>query len=904
VDRGRRFPDRFCLMALLAIVTAAPILHSPLMDRGFEVVRQGLAVPLAFGALAATLAAVSPGGPGFTRPARLAVGAILAFAVVVTLSTWMSDNLAVAVFGSYYRREGWLVWAAYCAVFMVIVRLRPGGDEVSGLLRAMVLAGCLSAIYALQQRFGLDFYLLPNRDPGRAQGTLGNPTFLGAYVVLLLPPACAFGWTSRGDRCSSWFWWSAAALLAMALWSSQSRGPLAALVVGLALLACILSAWSRAWQVFAAAVLALCVAATFVVAVNLVPVLNAWAREAPLVARMVFDMEAEASSSTRLASRSVTSRLGMWDAGNATFLEAPIQRQLLGYGPDSANDHYYSHIPAEVMRSEAYAEVVTFDRLHADVLDMALNLGALAWLAYCFAFAMAIRAGTLALFGNGAGTSGRLFLLCTIIGAAAGMGIVFAGGLGVAVAPTLGLGLGLGWAAWVGVVAWKAMRGGVAPLRARADAGLLAGMLASLLVFWLDAQINIPVLSTRVISFCLLGLVLAMSCNVKPVGALPAVADTLVCWGMALAALAAMAVFLPAVPPGGVLAGREAGGVWLHGLALAPAAMMVLWLMLRARRATADVNGGMTARDLCICAAAPLVYAALHIAGLWRGIHDPASLLWMICAAVGLIAFLAVLAAWRWQGAARGQPLRGGGWRLMGGAVGAGACAMVGAVFFWLGAGAELSGSAVNWAQPMRAAYRNALLSRSAVLVPFERQYRTRLLFEHLGRAVQGVAAAELDSVRYAVIEQELDAAERTGRQVAAMFPEDPWVLMAMANVLQVRALGALRRFAPAAGEAAAREAEQLFARAYALFPAQPLLLRNWAQLKFDMGYRADAYALLDRMEAILPDEPDAYLERMLMAQRSSDAAVFQETLTRARNRLAPLAMQGILDVVNLQQSN
>jgi predicted Zn-dependent protease len=134
------------------------------------------------------------------------------------------------------------------------------------------------------------------------------------------------------------------------------------------------------------------------------------------------------------------------------------------------------------------------------------------------------------------------------------------------------------------------------------------------------------------------------------------------------------------------------------------------------------------------------------------------------------------------------------------------------------------------------------------------------------------------------------------------MFSDDPWVLMAMTNVLQVKALAVLRGFDPAAGDAAAREADQLFAAAHALFPEQPLLLRNWAQLKFDGGYRADAYELLDRMEAILPDVPDAYLERMVIAQRSGDSAVFRQTLARARSRLAPPAMQQLMDVANLQQ--
>jgi hypothetical protein len=330
--------------------------------------------------------------------------------------------------------------------------------------------------------------------------------------------------------------------------------------------------------------------------------------------------------------------------------------------------------------------------------------------------------------------------------------------------------------------------------------------------------------------------------------------------------------------------------------------LMTGWLILRAWRPSQGPHFGMTSKDLRICAAAPMVYAFIHVLALWEGSNDPAGLHGMICMEVALIAFLAFVAAWRWRGKPRSHDAGKVEWIAMAGAAGAGGCALAGAVFFWLGAGAELSGSAVNWTGVVGTERRNALLQRSIELVPFERQYRTRLLFEHLGRAVQGVTTPGLDAGRYGDIKRELDAAEFAGRRAWAMFSDDPWVLMAMTNVLQVKALAVLRGFDPAAGDAAAREADQLFAAAHALFPEQPLLLRNWAQLKFDGGYRADAYELLDRMEAILPDVPDAYLERMVIAQRSGDSAVFRQTLARARSRLAPPAMQQLMDVANLQQ--
>ena len=70
-------------------------------------------------------------------------------------------------------------------------------------------------------------------------------------------------------------------------------------------------------------------------------------------------------------------------------------------------------------------------------------------------------------------------------------------------------------------------------------------------------------------------------------------------------------------------------------------------------------------------------------------------------------------------------------------------------------------------------------------------------------------------------------------------------------NALQIRALPIIRQTTGPEGRQAAVDADELFARAYEIFPNQPLLLRNWAQLRFNDGDNWGAYRLLDRMEII-----------------------------------------------------
>jgi Tfp pilus assembly protein PilF len=111
-------------------------------------------------------------------------------------------------------------------------------------------------------------------------------------------------------------------------------------------------------------------------------------------------------------------------------------------------------------------------------------------------------------------------------------------------------------------------------------------------------------------------------------------------------------------------------------------------------------------------------------------------------------------------------------------------------------------------------------------------------------------------------------------------------MLFSLANVLQIEGLTALRPLMGAEGAAKAQEARVLFRRAHLLFPAQPLFLRNWAQLEFDLGERAAAYALLDQMEALAPASREPYAERVRMARQAGDGATVEATLARAAAHL------------------
>jgi hypothetical protein len=178
--------------------------------------------------------------------------------------------------------------------------------------------------------------------------------------------------------------------------------------------------------------------------------------------------------------------------------------------------------------------------------------------------------------------------------------------------------------------------------------------------------------------------------------------------------------------------------------------------------------------------------------------------------------------------------------------------------------------------------------AHAAALRPGERQYRITLGAWRLERVLAQLRQARgAPAAQFMFLADEMRAAEADQRAALALAPDDPWAIFALANVLQFKAMTATRPlFGEEEGMASQREAKQLFARAQELFPAQPTILRNWAQLEFDGGDAQAAYRLLDRMELLAPDSEEPYLERWRMARHAGDAALADATLARARARL------------------
>jgi O-antigen ligase len=110
---------------------------------------------------------------------------LLYFAWLV-FSTFFSIDISQSILGNPYRSEGLSTLLVYFVIFLIA---RQQGTISKTNIKWMLTAGCIVVIYGILQSYGLEFF---PRDYIRqnwvnAFSTIGNPNFLGSYIVLLLP---------------------------------------------------------------------------------------------------------------------------------------------------------------------------------------------------------------------------------------------------------------------------------------------------------------------------------------------------------------------------------------------------------------------------------------------------------------------------------------------------------------------------------------------------------------------------------------------------------------------------------------------------------------------------------------------------------------------------------------------
>lgn len=431
------------------------------------------------------------------------VRATLSLIAAVLLSTACSVAPWTSFWGAYLRLQGAYTWLSYGVIFVAMVLLVRRPAQIERLIDTILLGATVSAGYAVCQRFGWDPLEWELRAvSARVEGTAGNPIFLGAFLVMVIPLAwarllqslrelrvsAAAGGPRRGAAMAMLVHGLLVVLLLAAAGFTRTRGPLvglavAALVFGLLIVVVYRPGWLKRLLLGLAGLL------------TVFALLHATSRP---VRRALRHLE-KGSGVTRLFSlyrNTGKVRRLLWEGATALLASNSVSRALVGYGPDTLQLVYPPFYPVKLARIEARG--VMPDRSHSQVFDALIMLGSIGCLAQ-LAFFLVLFATLVGGLGLG-GFSSRAppLVIAMACGAAFGLlvGRLLAGDWQFS-------GLGIAFGILMALVGTLVVAGLRSTRRPRTDSFdlLLIGLLAATLAHFVEIQVGIEIVATRLLLF-------------------------------------------------------------------------------------------------------------------------------------------------------------------------------------------------------------------------------------------------------------------------------------------------------------------------------------------------------------------------------------------------------------------
>jgi tetratricopeptide (TPR) repeat protein len=500
------------------------------------------------------------------QPLVIATIALLACAVIANLA---SIAPAIAFWGAYDRVQGTYTLLAYAVLFFVFIST-ANAPRVDRLLDAALIGSIPPSAYALLQVFGIDPIAWDAMVQGRVHSTAGNPIFLGAYLILVMPLALVrvLGAVEEKRAGGAALYFAILVLNGVALACTQSRGPLLALAAGVVVF--LLAALARRRLLVAARGGAALVAAFAVTALCV--------RALPLPARW------DAAAATDPAAGNALVRLLLW-RGTADLVRS--NPRPFGYGLDTFRLVFPPFSPPALAPLEKREAVA--DRAHNDAFDNAVHLG-LVGLVIRFALLVALLKVLLEASGI---DGGRWTFFVAVVVAAALASIAMNGSFfGLAVGAGLLLALGLHLIRCI----LTAPIGNPAPTSARDLVGF--GLLAAVTAHVAELQVGIPTATTELYFWMFAAGAVVLARDRQTPEHEDGSGPLLLGAGVAILLGAVVFMFLtPAtqVDPHAHVMATLLGTTWLGGLAIATAPATTRWSLAGAINFALASLGGAAA---------------------------------------------------------------------------------------------------------------------------------------------------------------------------------------------------------------------------------------------------------------------------------------------------------------------
>ncbi len=301
------------------------------------------------------------------------------------ISVIFAENVQLAIYGPRGRVEGLITIIVYICLFLIARSLAKLNDKF--LLIAMTTA-MIVAIYGICQHFGIDPFprdYIRQYWVGRSFSTIGNPNFLGSYLVLMIPVS-----------------------IYLFIIKNQKVG---VLFYGI-LLYCLLSTNTRGTWLGAIASI-LCFAGLHYIVYRYKKeefIRYAFLFIITVLILIAFNLETKGGLFNRFASIVIEGKdlltgngLYYYSGSNRGFIwkrviELIIKRPLVGYGIENLGIAFEKYYRLEII--ETWGNLIKIDKAHNEYLHIAVTSGIPSLVAYLSFVVLVIRKGCLRLREN------------------------------------------------------------------------------------------------------------------------------------------------------------------------------------------------------------------------------------------------------------------------------------------------------------------------------------------------------------------------------------------------------------------------------------------------------------------------------------------------------------------------
>lgn len=333
---------------------------------------------------------------------------ILVYIFIFIISSIISINPIMSLFGTYKRFEGLTATLCYILIFYTTVNFITTQKRLYLLVISIVAGATVSSLYGIAQHLGFDIFKWSSFEARRVFSTFGNPVFFSAYLVMTLPVAVALFLRDSFQQTEApvlknfqkppvlWVFFVVSSIIYTTFWLTNTRACFVALLGGLTpLLFSIFKKQSAEKYKFV----------VLIISFVLIGVFFNVRHETSVIKHFAGDVRTTAASTEKLIFNKIPPRKRPWIANKFSVAGSSFSRvfqylaatriikdyPVLGIGPDTIGIVYQKNL-AKVFSSIESDKGFPFprqDRIHNDILDTAVTrgifgLGTYIWLLTAF----------------------------------------------------------------------------------------------------------------------------------------------------------------------------------------------------------------------------------------------------------------------------------------------------------------------------------------------------------------------------------------------------------------------------------------------------------------------------------------------------------------------------------------